>query len=155
MSDLKPHHQDLKRFIDASITQVREVDHPVLIKEWLDDSPAIIQDLLDLYQDDVDMAILASSGEWSRSLLDTVCSSEYSVGSLPHSSYNSSAVIAQRHAKSTSLSSYFKSITNSGGPISSRSILALGITLPPYLMLLVTLTASTLAPLFHMTFLNV
>lgn len=90
-SALKPHHQDLIRFIDASVEQLRETDHPVLIKEWLDDTPDIIQDLLDLYPEDVDMAMLASSGEWNRSLLDGTGSGEHAIGSLPHSFYNNSS----------------------------------------------------------------
>lgn len=94
LSVLEPHHQDLKRFIDASVTHLREADHPVLIKEWLDDTPDIIQNLLDLYPEDVDMAMLASSGEWNRSLMDGMGSHEYAIGSLPHSFYNISSSAA-------------------------------------------------------------
>lgn len=91
LSVLEPHHQDLMRFIDASVAQLREADHPVLIKEWLDDTSDIIQNLLDRHPEDVDMAMLASSGEWTRSLLDGTGSHEYALGSLPHSFYNSSS----------------------------------------------------------------
>lgn len=88
---LEPHHQALKRFIDASVAQLREADHPVLLKEWLDDTPEVIQNLLDLHPRDVDMAMLASSAEWIRSLLDGTGSYEYAIGSLPHSFYNNSS----------------------------------------------------------------
>lgn len=90
-STLTSHHRDLIRFIDASVAQLREADHPVLIKEWLDDTPDIIQNLLDLHPGDVDMAMLASSSEWNRSLLDGTGSGEYAFGTLPHSFYNNSS----------------------------------------------------------------
>lgn len=63
------HHQDLMRFIDGTIAQFREADHPVLMKEWLDDTSDIIQELLSRDPSDVDMALLASSAEHTRNLL--------------------------------------------------------------------------------------
>ncbi|KAL2284183.1 hypothetical protein FJTKL_09154 [Diaporthe vaccinii] len=66
----KPHHQDLLRFIDRTVAQFREADHPVLMKEWLDDTSDTIQNLLSRDPSDVDMAMLSSSGERTRNLLE-------------------------------------------------------------------------------------
>lgn len=66
----KPHQQDLLRFIDRTVAQFREADHPVLMKEWLDDTSDTIQNLLSRDPSDVDMAMLCSGGERTRSLLE-------------------------------------------------------------------------------------
>ncbi|ORY71044.1 polyketide synthase 3 [Pseudomassariella vexata] len=83
---VKHHHQDLMRFIDATVAQLRKADHPVLMREWLNDSSDTIKHLLSRDPSDVDMAMLASSAEWTLTLLEGT--SEYTHESLPSSFYH-------------------------------------------------------------------
>ncbi|KAK8009220.1 hybrid PKS-NRPS enzyme [Apiospora marii] len=68
-SEKKPQHPDLLHFIEATVAQLHETDHPILSREWLADDASTIQALLSRDPDDADMALLASSSEyWMRRL---------------------------------------------------------------------------------------
>ncbi|KAK8138475.1 hybrid PKS-NRPS enzyme [Apiospora sp. TS-2023a] len=64
-SEKRPnHHQDLINFVEATVAQLHEADHPILSREWLDDDASTIQNLLTRDPGDVDMAMLASSSDY-------------------------------------------------------------------------------------------